>query len=143
MPDDYIAELESRRADLDRQFRGLVREMEYLDAIIRKRKVEIFNAGRNLRATRKNERQIFVWGLIRQMLIDEHAKKKGKGKGLKTREIYDQLIKDQEYVKYPTLRSYLHRLNRTGRISQTQRSGMWRWTEMRDQKEKQDIWSEL
>lgn len=129
MPEDYLADLERKSAEIERQIRELQAERELLESIIRRRKVDKLRAGAGVVITKKNETQIFVWGLIRHMLQEEQRREKGKVRGLRTKEIFERLSRDIREIKYTTVRSHLHRLSKEGRIYQKSRGGIWRLTE--------------
>ena len=129
MATDYLAGLERRRSELIRRIQDLNGDLRQVEAMIRQENIDIYIGVHEIKKTKKNYMQLLVWARIRQFLIEEN--RKNKGKGLRTRDIYQRMINDNADVKYTTLRSHIHRLKKEDRIYQESHSGMWRLTDSR------------
>ncbi len=126
MTDDHLTQLEVERDRIDQQIMELRQKRDYVQQLIRQHLATKFLEEKGFKATKKNQREIYYWAVIRQMLI--HTQKE-EGKGLQSREIYKRLTSQHETIKYSTLRSYLHRFSKMNRITKDHASKTWIVTE--------------
>lgn len=131
MTDDHLTRLEVERDRIDQQILELKQKRGFVQQLIRQHLATKFLKEKGFKTTKKNQREIYYWAVIRQMLI--HTKKE-KGKGLQSREIYNRLTSQHEIIKYSTLRSYLHRFNKMNRIKKDNASKTWIVTEPIEEK---------
>ncbi len=126
MTDDHLTHLEVERDRIDQQIMELKQKRDYVQQLIRQHLATKFLEEKGFKTTKKNQREIYYWAIIRQMLIQ---KKREEGKGLQSREIYKRLTSQHETIKYSTLRSYLHRFSKMNRITKDHASKTWIITE--------------
>lgn len=126
MSDDHLTRLEIERERIDQQIMELRQKRDYVQQLIRQHLATKFLEEKGFQTTKKNQREIYYWAIIRQMLIQTQ---KEEVKGLKSKEIYKRLTSQHEPIKYSTLRSYLHRFSKMNRITKDHASGTWIVTE--------------
>ena len=126
MTDDHLIHLEVERDRIDQQIMELKQKRGFVQQLIRQHLATKFLKEKGFKTTKKNQREIYYWAVIRQMLIQT---KKEEGKGLQSRQIYKRLTSQHETIKYSTLRSYLHRFSKMNRITKDHSSETWIVTE--------------
>ena len=122
MANELIAALERQRNEIEQHIQQLRDESAALKRlIIRKKSLALVREG-GTKVTAKNTQELYFWYMIHQMLF---SSQKDTGRGLRSREIRDQLIQQGETIKYTTLRSYIHRFSKDGRIQKDKHFEKW------------------
>lgn len=122
MAGELITPLEQRLEEIDKQIELLQRDRAVLRRMIYREMTLAYVREEGIKVTAKNQQELYFWYVIRQLLSNSQ---KSSGRGLRSREIRDRLLGQQEKIKYTTLRSYLHRFSKDGRIRKDERSYTW------------------
>ena len=122
MAGELITRLEQRLEEIDKQIESLQRDRAVLRRMIYREMTLAYVREEGIKVTAKNQQEFYFWYVIRQLLSNSQ---KSSGRGLRSREIRDRLLGQQEKIKYTTLRSYLHRFSKDGRIRKDERSYTW------------------
>lgn len=122
MAGEQTTHLERELEEIDKKIEVLRKVRASLQRVIYREKSRAYIREEGIKVTAKNGQELYFWYVIHQMLSNSQ---KSSGRGLRSREIRDRLLGQQEKIKYTTLRSYLHRFSKDGRIRKDERSHTW------------------
>lgn len=101
--DPYIKRLESEKEALEQRIKELQTEVRTINNLIYRKKSEVFAADTGQPHNLKNMDRLFFETVILETL-------NASSRGMRTREIYDALIKKGYGLNYNTLRSYIAKM---------------------------------
>ena len=132
MADELTKRFEQELEEIDKKIEVLQMDRAALQRMIFREKTLAYVREEGTKVSAKNQQERYYWFAIRQMLSNSQ---KSSGRGLLSREIRDRLLGQQEKIKYTTLRSYLHRFSKVGRIRKDERSYTWVLSDYRKEAE--------